>query len=59
MEVGPFGLLHKPMPFYGKVCADTGGDGKGQERSVPNRTYPDQGGCAECPFALYHFFPFL
>ncbi len=41
------------------VCTDTGGDGKGQERSASVRAYPDQRGCAECPFALYDIFPFL
>ena len=49
----------KSMSFYGKVCTDTGGAGKDQERCVSIYTYPDQSGCAECPslfttFSLFY-----
>ncbi len=40
------------------VCTDTGGDGKGQERSVSVRAYPDQRGSqnATSPFTTFSLF---
>ncbi len=47
------------MPFYGQVCTDIGGDGKGQKCGVSVHTDPDQRGCAGMPLVLYNLFSFL